>query len=179
MPGKIQTVNWKDELTGLEEKEKCHDGEGILHRAFVLMLFNGKGDVLLTRRSRKKRLWPGYWEASIASHIREGKSVEQAALRRAHDELGIRIQKAEFLLKFRYKIPYMDKGSENEICHVLAAVYSGKIKPNQKEISECRHIGYSELKDDCEKPDYSPWMKIAIRQMAKHRINPTNKTRNI
>ena len=36
----IVIVDEDDNLIGEEEKEKCHDGNGILHRGFLVMIFN-------------------------------------------------------------------------------------------------------------------------------------------
>ena len=54
-------VNEADEEVGFETKQRCHDGDGLLHRAFSVFLFSPDGDVLLQQRSGQKRLWPGAW----------------------------------------------------------------------------------------------------------------------
>lgn len=36
----IVIIDEKDNCIGEEEKEKCHDGNGILHRGFLAMVFN-------------------------------------------------------------------------------------------------------------------------------------------
>ena len=40
-------VDNDDNDTGYLSKADCHDGEGILHRAFSLFLFNDDGELLL------------------------------------------------------------------------------------------------------------------------------------
>ena len=47
-------VDKNDNPIGLEEKVKCHLPNGKLHRAFTALLFNKKGELLLTRRSQTK-----------------------------------------------------------------------------------------------------------------------------
>ena len=54
-------VDSDDIEIGHLHKDKCHDGNGLLHRAFSLFIFNENGDVLIQQRSAQKRLWPLYW----------------------------------------------------------------------------------------------------------------------
>ena len=58
-------VDADDNETGFLSKADCHDGDGVLHRAFSLFLFNDEGELLLQKRSDSKRLWPGYWSNTI------------------------------------------------------------------------------------------------------------------
>jgi hypothetical protein len=80
--GQIIVVDEDDNVIGEEDKEKCHDGDGILHRAFLAMVFNRAGELLLTRRSMSKKLWPQYWDGTVASHTVRGEDYEQASRRR-------------------------------------------------------------------------------------------------
>ena len=64
-----------DREIGHASKAACHDGHGILHRAFSLFVFNERGELLLQQRSAEKRLWPGYWSNSCCSHPRQGEAM--------------------------------------------------------------------------------------------------------
>ena len=44
-------VNSQDEIVGYEEKLVCHQGQGMLHRAFSIFIFNSKGELLIQQRS--------------------------------------------------------------------------------------------------------------------------------
>ncbi len=165
MAEKIIIVDKDDNVLGIEDKDKCHDGKGILHRAFVAMVLNSKNQILVTRRSKQKRLWPGFLEASIASHVRENETYESAAERRMFEELGIKC-KAEYKFKFHYRAEYNKEGSENEICAVLVCKTDEEIKENPNEISEINFLDISEL--DTKDKNYSPWMKLAIEKAGKY-----------
>ena len=54
-------VDEADREIGYLSKTRCHEGEGVLHRAFSLLIFNEHGELLLQRRSAGKRLWPHHW----------------------------------------------------------------------------------------------------------------------
>jgi len=109
----IVIVDENDNYVGEEEKGKCHDGKGILHRGFLIMVFNKTGELLLARRSNKKRLWPGFWDGTVASHVIEEEDYIQASKRRLLQEIGVSTDKLKYLFKFRYHIGYKDIGSEN------------------------------------------------------------------
>ena len=82
-------VDREDNELGFLSKAECHDGAGVLHRAFSLFLFNDEGELLLQQRSGNKRLWPNFWSNSCCSHPRRGESMEVATRRRLRDELNL------------------------------------------------------------------------------------------
>ena len=93
-------VDEQNRRVGTLDKSARHDGDGLLHRAFSLFVFNLQGETLLQRRHPDKRLWPGYWSNACCSHPRDGELLEDAVLRRAEQELGL-VVVPEFLFKFR------------------------------------------------------------------------------
>ncbi len=161
----VVLVDEKDNKIGLEEKIKCHLPNGKLHRAFIALLFDANGKLVVTKRSSSKMLWPGDWDGTFASHPRETETYVTSAERRVPEELGI-LCKMDYLMKFEYHIPYKDIGSENEICGTLIGLVDNlsNLKIIENEISEVRYISANELKQDLkENPEiYCPWMLIAL-----------------
>ncbi|MFO0754594.1 MAG: NUDIX domain-containing protein [Thermodesulfovibrionales bacterium] len=170
---RIVIVDADDNCIGEEDKEKCHDGEGILHRAFLAMVFTRKGDLVLARRSREKRLWPGFWDGTVASHLFMGEEYEQASRRRLAEEIGLTAGAIRYLFKFQYKVGYEDKGTENEICAVtrIDGIDEKDLAPAPSEISEIRTIRLGDLAGEAKENDgrsgYTPWLVFAVEQMGK------------
>jgi len=165
MTDMLVLVDENDSVVGINEKAKCHQGKGMLHRAFTALLFDQSGRLVLTRRSSSKMLWPGIWDGTFASHPKSGESYAASAERRMPEEMGASCS-MEYLFKFEYHVPYGETGSENEICGTLLGI----VKDDQgfaavpEEISEvrkatCEQI-LSGLKDDS--LSYCPWMLIAL-----------------
>lgn len=156
-------VDKDDNEIGNEEKVKCHLGEGILHRAFSVFIFNNKGDLLLQQRGKEKMLWPLYWSNTCCSHPRKGEDYEGAAERRLKEEMGFSCP-VKFIGKFQYQVPYKNIGSENELCSVLVGMYTGRVVPNPEEVESWKWIDYKNLLEDVEKnPDmYTPWFKMEL-----------------
>ena len=158
-------VDENDNPIGKEEKVKCHLPNGKLHRAFTALIFNNEGKLLLTKRSDKKMLWPGYWDGTVASHPRESETYVSSAERRMPEEIGIDC-KMNYMNKFEYHVPYKDIGSENEICGTLIGIVDDFDETCliKDEISEIKWIDPDELKNELEQnmDVYCPWMVIAL-----------------
>lgn len=155
-------VDSDDREIGRESKTVCHDGDGILHRAFSLFIFNQRGELLLQQRARDKRLWPGYWANSCCSHPRYGETMEEATQRRLHQELGFKCP-LEFVYKFEYHAEFGRLGSEHELCWVYIGVADAEdLRANDNEIAATRHIAPAELDRQIERQpeQFSPWLKL-------------------
>src|SRR5215471_9926103 len=111
-------VDEADREVGHLSKAKCHDGQGVLHRAFSLLIFNTEGALLLQQRASSKRLWPLYWSNSCCSHPRRAESMETAIHRRLDEELGLHCP-LHFLFKFQYQAQFDAAGAEQELCSVF------------------------------------------------------------
>ena len=154
-------VDEGDNELGFLSKEKCHDGEGILHRAFSLFIFNSEGELLLQKRSAEKRLWPLFWSNSCCSHPRKGESMAVATRRRLREELGIDAS-LEYGYKFSYRAQFGDFGSEKELCSVYLANTEGTVSPNENEVTDARYVCREVLQDEMlTKPEeFTPWFKM-------------------
>lgn len=159
-------VDEDDNEVGYSSKAKCHDGDGVLHRAFSLFLFNANGELLLQQRGTGKRLWPGFWSNSCCSHPRRGESLPVATMRRLGDELNIGAE-LEHVYQFAYQAAFDATGSENELCHVFLGKVLGEVQPNDHEIADIRYIPAADL--DLELSDYpqrfTPWFKQEWRTL--------------
>ncbi len=154
-------VDPEDNVIGHESKQKCHDGEGRLHRAFSIFLLNDKNELLLQQRSAQKRLWPLYWSNSVCGHPRKEENISAAASRRMIEELGVKTN-LTYLYKFKYKSTFLNKGSENEICSVYYGRFDGRIDPNPSEIQDWRYADLKDLNIEIAlRPDhFTPWFRM-------------------
>lgn len=167
---KIVIVDKDDNFVMEESREKCHKGDGILHRAFSAFIFNEKNELLLQKRSNLKPLWPLYWSNTCCSHPRKDESYEEAAKRRIKEEMGIKCM-PKFLFKFQYSAKYNKEWSENEVCAVLISKCKDiKINIDPKEVDDFKFVNIEELKKDIqENPDkYTPWFKLEIGRVLEH-----------
>ena len=162
-------VDIDDNEIGYRSKADCHDGGGILHRAFSLFLFNEQGELLLQQRGVGKRLWPGFWSNSCCSHPRRGESLAIATARRLDDELNV-ASELEFVYHFCYQVEFSAAGSENELCHVFLGKIAGDVHPNDSEIESIRYISAADLTAElAEYPQrFTPWFKQEWRTLREN-----------
>lgn len=161
-------VDEDDREIGSLDKAACHDGGGVLHRAFSLFIFNREGELLLQQRGSTKRLWPLYWSNSCCSHPRVGETMEEATSRRLHEELNIEAE-LEFVYKFAYAAQFDAAGSENELCWVYLGRTSKAPAPNSHEIAGIRWVAADRLRADLEgePADFTPWFRLEWRRLAE------------
>lgn len=154
-------VDELDREIGARSKSECHEGSGILHRAFSIFVFNRDDELLLQQRSAEKPLWPNYWSNTCCSHPRRGESMETAVSRRLEQELGFECP-LTFLYKFKYHAQYGAVGAEHEYCWVYFGRYDGPVDVNVNEIGDWRFVGVGDLDAELEaSPErFTPWFKM-------------------
>lgn len=161
-------VDEHDNEIGNLSKDKCHDGNGVLHRAFSLFIFNEQGEVLLQQRSAQKRLWPLYWSNTCCSHPRRNETMELAVERRLEQELGMSSD-CLFLFKFIYHANFNNIGSEHELCWVYLGKSKDEVTVNANEIADWRHVSIEQLNIELEQNGeaFTPWMKLEWERIQK------------
>lgn len=159
-------VDNDDRETGNLSKAECHDGDGILHRAFSVFLFNDQGELLLQQRGAEKRLWPMYWTNTCCSHPRQGESMGLATERRLQQELNIS-SALEFVYKFEYQARFGDQGSEYELCSVYLGRMNGEATANDTEIAALRFVSAEDLQTeiDSQPEQLTPWFKMEWQRL--------------
>jgi isopentenyl-diphosphate delta-isomerase len=157
---KLILVDESDNEVGYLSKAACHDGAGLLHRAFSVFIFNANGQLLLQQRGKNKRLWPEFWSNSCCSHPRQGESMQVATERRLLEELGVAVE-LDYVYKFRYQVPFGDQGSEHELCSVYLGRCTEEVRPNVTEIEAIRFVSAKELdaEFDNHADSFTPWFK--------------------
>jgi isopentenyl-diphosphate delta-isomerase len=155
-------VDEADQGVGHLSKVLCHEGRGVLHRAFSLLIFNAAGELLLQQRAASKRLWPLYWSNSCCSHPRRDETMQAATQRRLYEELGIRCP-LQFLFKFQYQAQFDATGAENELCSVFIGHCADPVRINAEEIHAWRWISPGALQAEMEGEaagNFTPWFMI-------------------
>lgn len=158
-------VDKDDKILGYEEKEKCHQGKGLHHRAFVVLLSNEKSEVLLQKRKHQR--FDGLWDLTAVSHVlhleNHDESYEEAARRALKEEVGID-QSVSFTKTGGFNYFAEDKKQcENEYCTVLLGEYDGKIKTNKNVVYEYQWIKKEDFLKDINNNSkkYTPWAVLA------------------
>ncbi|MEQ9414831.1 MAG: isopentenyl-diphosphate Delta-isomerase [Cyclobacteriaceae bacterium] len=160
-------VDEKDNQTGIMEKMEAHR-KGALHRAFSVLVFNSKGEMLLQKRAQSKYHSGGLWSNACCSHPRPGETLAAATKRRMKEELGIATQ-PDYLYKFQYKATLGDL-VEHELDHVFVCQFDGEPAINLEEAEDWIYVNPSLLKSKIkENPEqYTFWLKMIINNYEQY-----------
>lgn len=157
---------------GIAEKLSSHHAKTPLHLAFSCYIFNDKGELLVTRRALKKKVWPGVWTNSVCGHIAPGETTLDAIKRRLQYELGMTAKDFKVVLPdYRYKTPPFNGIIENEICPVYIARANSIPHSNSEEVEELRWMNWNDYVSALVSDGsniYSYWCKDQLKQLRKN-----------
>lgn len=139
-------VDEEDREIGTMEKLEAHQ-KGRLHRAFSVLIFNSKGEILLQKRAQGKYHSAGLWTNTCCSHPLPGESMEKAIRRKLMQEMGFETT-AEFAYKFLYRTQLSNLLIEHEYDHVYIGTFDGKPEVNPSEVESWRYISMDQLREE-------------------------------
>jgi len=157
-------VDGQDQAIGTLSKAACHDGSGVLHRAFSVFLLDQDNRLLVQQRAASKRLWPMFWANSCCSHPRAGETLAVATSRRIKEELGLS-SALYFAYRFEYQASFHGLGAEHELCSVyLGRADPAELDPNPNEIAATNWLTLSEVDELMASADVdesvAPWFQL-------------------
>jgi 16S rRNA (adenine1518-N6/adenine1519-N6)-dimethyltransferase len=123
----FSVVDPADRVLGRASRAEVH-GNNLLHRAVHILIFNGKGEVYLQKRSPAKDRHPLLWDSSAAGHVGAGEEYDTAAKRELREELGIDVP-----LKRVVKLPASER-TGLEFIWLYYGRSEGGLSPDSREI---------------------------------------------
>jgi isopentenyl-diphosphate delta-isomerase len=162
MAEEVILVDETDVPVGQMEKMEAHE-KALLHRAFSVFIFNGKGEMLLQQRAAGKYHSPGLWTNACCSHPRPGEETAAAAGRRLYEELGFTTELEE-LFAFTYRSEFDNGLTEYEFDHVFVGFYEQAVRPDPAEISDYSYRDPEWIAADMEAHParYTAWFLLAF-----------------
>ncbi|MFM7594770.1 MAG: isopentenyl-diphosphate Delta-isomerase [Flavobacteriales bacterium] len=155
-------VNKNDEEIGTMEKMEAHL-QGMLHRAFSVLIFNSKSQLLIHRRAFGKYHSEGLWTNTCCSHPLPGETIVEAANRRLVEEMGMKTSLAP-LFSFIYRAELENNLVEHELDHVLIGFTNDEPHVNPDEVCDYKWMAMPEIEQDIENnpSEYTAWFKKII-----------------
>ena len=149
MTERVDVLSPSGALTGTVKEKRAVHRDGDWHRAaHVWVVYEDR--VLLQRRALVKESWPGLWDISVAGHVSAGEDAITAAIREAHEELGLVIAAADLqpLGTLRYQAVLREEYVENEIHDVYLLrrdVELASLTLDPLEVAEVRWVALADL----------------------------------
>lgn len=149
----LPLVNDKGEVIGKAPRSVCHQNPEYLHPVIRLFLMNKKGEVLLQKRSKNKRLHAGKWDASVGGHIAFGEELKTALKRETLEELGIKLKVSPTLLaQYRWETQ-----NESELTFIFFAFYEGdSFIFNEEEVEDGKFFSLKQIEEMMKTQEITP-----------------------
>ena len=162
---RVILVDENDVDRGSEEKLRAH-ADGSLHRAFSVLVFNARGELLLQRRAADKYHSGGLWSNTCCGHPRPGEETATAARRRLGEEMGFDCD-LQWLFGFRYRVELPGSMSEHEYDHVFVGRHNGDPVPNPGEFDAWRWAPLDTIRRDMmQAPErYTYWFRLLLERL--------------
>ena len=165
MEEQVILVDRDDVAIGKMGKMIAHE-QGVLHRAFSIFIFNGKGELLMQKRALDKYHSAGKWTNTCCSHPRPTELTEMAAKRRLKEEMGMDCE-LTYAFNFVYKASFSNELTEHEFDHVYFGVSDDAPIINPSEVAAFKYVDLAVLaKDLVQNPEhYTAWLKVCFNKV--------------
>jgi isopentenyl-diphosphate delta-isomerase len=163
---RVIRVDQLDQVRGSAGKLEVHR-DGLLHRAFSILVFNEQGKLLLQRRADCKYHFAGLWSNTCCGHPRPGETTPLAAARRLGEEFGFSTPLQELLdLVYRAKDPVTGL-VEHEYLHVFQGTFPGVPQPNPDEVGAWRWMSIPSVRESLRKSPgaFTPWFALLFQRI--------------
>jgi isopentenyl-diphosphate Delta-isomerase len=107
----FDVVDEADEVIDRKPRRQVHE-EGLMHRAVHVLVFNGRGELFLQKRSLKKDRQPGLWDSSASGHVDSGEDYDACASRELREEIGL---EAAGGLSRLFKLPASEQTDQEHV----------------------------------------------------------------
>lgn len=161
----ITLVDAHDRPIGVAEKLAVHQ-QGRLHRAFSVVVVDGRGRWLLQRRAADKYHAGGLWSNTCCGHPRPREATPDAARRRLAEEMGLSAILVP-AFRFRYRVAFDNGLTEHEWDHVFVAFQNAVPNPDPREVSDWRWAHPAALERALARDGaaFTPWFRLMLRPL--------------
>ena len=98
----IDVLDKDGNKTGIIKKKSDIKKDGDYHRAIAVLVINNNNEILMQKRSSRKRIYPNLWSIFVKGHVQSGETSIDACIRELSEEVGININSNE--LSYLYTI---------------------------------------------------------------------------
>ncbi len=157
----FDVVDENDNVIGKASREECHK-RGLIHRSVMFFIFDDEDKVLVTKRTKTKDFFPGYWSIVLGGHVHVGESYDEAVVREMEEEAGLKA-KPFFISSFKKRIP-----EEKENVNVYGVVVKERISLNDEELEKGEFLGLEEIEEKLKNQDFLPETEILFSILKRH-----------
>jgi len=161
----VVLVDQNDHDLGIMEKMQAHKA-GLLHRAFSVVIFNSKKEMLLQQRAADKYHSARLWTNACCSHPQKGEDIRASATRRLYFEMGLRCELTP-AFQFTYFAQLDHDLIEHEYDHVFTGLTDEPPRPNPQEVQNYMWMSLELLQEklNTEPENFTQWFHLLFEKM--------------
>ncbi|MEV0263348.1 NUDIX domain-containing protein [Streptomyces sp. NPDC050617] len=160
----LDIVDDRDEVVGQARRADAY-ARGLRHRCAFVLVRDGEGRVFVHRRTARKLVFPSHYDMFVGGVVGAGESYDEAALREAEEELGVRGLPAPLpRLKFLYTSPETGHSWWSWVYEVRCDL---PVDPQAEEIDWHAFLTEEELDERLAEWDWTPDGLDAYRRLRR------------
>ncbi|MEK6981425.1 MAG: NUDIX domain-containing protein [Candidatus Micrarchaeota archaeon] len=141
----VYVVNEKDEILYKLPRSEVNQ-KNLITRATIVLVFNSKKEILITKRSKNKRSNPNLWEIGQGGVVTAGETYEQNSIRELFEETGLKRNESELVYLFDYKFSSNTMRYNSKVFSCKMNI-TENIFLQKSEIEKGEFISYEKLKE--------------------------------
>jgi len=145
-------VDEDDKVIGKATRKEVHD-KRLIHRSVMFFIFDEKGRILVTQRTKNKEFFKEYWSIGLGGHLNAGETYDEAVIREVKEEANIN-EKPFFMGSFKLRIP-----EECENVRVYGFVTDKKLELDPFELKQGMFLTMEEMEEKIKKEKFLPETK--------------------
>jgi len=144
----IEVLDENGLQTGVIKKKSDIKKDGDFHQAISVIVLNKNKEVLIHKRSSKKKIYPDLWSIFIRGHVTAHETTIDSCIRELNEEIALKIKKEDLIYLYSRKEEDKNKEYINNLFYenYLLITDIDEINYNE-EISEVKFIKINELKE--------------------------------
>ncbi|QNP73620.1 NUDIX domain-containing protein [Streptomyces roseirectus] len=161
----LDVVDERDNVVGRAPRGEVY-ARGMRHRCVFIEVRDDAGRLFVHRRTATKMVFPSLYDMFVGGVVGAGEAYDEAALREAEEELGVRgLGQPEFLFKFLY-----DDGAGNSWWSaVYEARWSLPVRPQVEEVDWYGFLSEEEVEGRLREWTWVPDGLAAYERLREHR----------
>lgn len=160
----LDLVDSDDKVIGKKKRYQIDNENLKNYRVINILVYNKNGEILIGKRSNKKKFFAGCYTFSVGGHVSSGEDYEDAAYRELKEELGISNVIIKEVAQF-----YPNEIGTSSFSKLYKLVYNYKINYVCDEFEKMEYITREQLikniktNEECFTTDFVKIIKWAIK----------------
>jgi len=154
-------VDEDDKVIGKATREETHKKK-LIHRSVMFFIFDKKGRILVTQRTKNKEFYKEYWSIGLGGHVHVGETYDEAVVREAKEEANID-EKPFFMGSFKLRLR-----TESENVRVYGFV-TDKVELDPFEVKRGMFMTREEMEEKIKKEKFLPETKDLRRILKRYK----------